>query len=81
MLSPNCLAYGCIAPPIKGILPGKVGELVYETSHDLYKKVKDIKLKYFNKRLEKYIKRTEETLEKLRILQQQRDISSNISSG
>ena len=32
-----------------------------------------IKLKYFNKRLEKCIKRTEETLEKLKVLQQQRD--------
>ena len=29
---------------LKGILPGKVGELVYETSHDLYKKVKDINI-------------------------------------
>jgi uncharacterized membrane protein YciS (DUF1049 family) len=32
-----------------------------------------VKLKYFNKRLEKYIKRTEEALEKLKALQQQRD--------
>jgi hypothetical protein len=29
---------------LKGILPGKVGELVYETSHDLYKSVKDINI-------------------------------------
>jgi hypothetical protein len=29
---------------LKGILPGKVGELVYETSHELYKAVKDINI-------------------------------------
>jgi len=29
---------------LKGILPGKVGELVYETSHELYEAVKDINI-------------------------------------